>query len=121
MADIKSSMAKAMKLDGALGVALVDYTTGLTLGTAGNPGFDLELAAAGNVEVVRAKKNIRDRLGLKDKIDDILISLTGQYHLIRMVGTTSFIYMVLDRTKSNLALARKELESIDKNLDFERT
>lgn len=120
MADIKTSLAKAMRVDGALGVALVDFATGLSLGTAGNPGFDLELAAAGNVEVVRAKKNIRDKLGLKDRIEDILITLTGQYHLIRMVGTTSFIYLVLDRTKSNLALARKELEGIDKNLDFER-
>lgn len=121
MADIKTSMGRAMKLDGALGVALVDFSTGLTLGTAGNPGFDLELAAAGNVEVVRAKKNIRDKLGLRDKIDDILISLTGQYHLIRMVGTTMFIYLVLDRSKSNLALSRKELESIDKSLDIDRS
>lgn len=121
MADIKSSMARAMKIDGALGGALVDFTTGMCLGAAGNPGFDLELAAAGNVEVVRAKKNIRDKLGLKDKIDDILITLTGQYHLIRMVGTSMFIYLVLDRARSNLALARKELESIDKGLDIERT
>ena len=92
----------------------------MCLGFAGSPGFDLELAAAGNAEVVRAKKQIRDKLGLKDKIEDILITLTGQYHLIRMVGTTMFIYLVLDRSKSNLAMARKELETIEKSLDIER-
>ena len=92
----------------------------MCLGAAGSPGFDLELAAAGNTEVVRAKKNIRDKLGLKDKIEDILISLTAQYHLIRMVGTSMFIYLVLDRTKGNLALARKELESIERQLDVDR-
>ncbi|MFO0759893.1 MAG: hypothetical protein U0359_25635 [Byssovorax sp.] len=113
-------MQRAMKLDGAMGVALVDYESGMVLGSAGNPGFDLELAAAGNVEVVRAKKNIRDRLGLKDRIEDILISLNSQYHLIRMVGTATFIYYVLDRSKSNLALARKELEAIERQLDFAR-
>ncbi len=120
MADIKVSLQRAMKVDGALGVALVDYGSGMCLGTLGNPGFDLELAAAGNTEVVRAKKNIRDKLGLRDKIEDILITLTGQYHLIRMAGTTTFIYLVLDRTKSNLALARKELEGVEKQLEIER-
>ena len=92
----------------------------MCLGMAGNPGFDLELAAAGNTEVVRAKKKIRDKLGLRDKLEDILITLTGQYHLIRMVGTGSFMYIVLDRTKSNLAMARKELEIIEKSLEIER-
>ncbi len=120
MADIKSSVAQAMKIDGCLGAALVDYESGMCLGQTGNPGFDLELAAAGNAEVVRAKKKIRDKLGLRDKIEDILISLASQYHLIRMIGTTMFLYVVLDRAKSNLALSRKELEIIDKNLDIDR-
>ena len=120
MADIKSSLAQALKIDGCIGVALVDFESGMCLGSAGNPGFDLELAAAGNAEVVRAKKKIRDKLGLRDKIEDILISLSGQYHLIRMCGTTTFFYLVLDRTKSNLAMSRKELEIIEKALEIER-
>ena len=120
MADIKTSVQNALKIDGCIGAALVDYESGMCLGTAGNPGFDLELAAAGNAEVVRAKKKIRDKLGLRDKIEDILITLTSQYHLIRMVGTTMFLYVALERQKSNLALARKELESIDKGLEIDR-
>jgi len=120
MADIKTSMLQALKIDGCIGAALVDFESGMCLGVAGSPGFDLEMAAAGNTEVVRAKKKIRDKLGLRDRIEDILITLTGQYHLIRMVGSTMFIYIVLDRTKSNLAMARKELEQIEKNVDIER-
>jgi hypothetical protein len=89
MADIKSSLNQILKIDGAMGAALVDFESAMCLGVAGNPGFDLELAAAGNSDVVRAKKNIRNKLGLKDKIEDLLITLTSQYHLIRMVGTTS--------------------------------
>ena len=120
MANIKKSMDRVLTIGGALGAALVDFETGMCIGMAGNPGFDLELAAAGNAEVVRAKKSIRDKLGLSDKIEDILISLDTQYHLIRMVGTTMFIYVALDRKKANLALARKELQSIDGELEVER-
>lgn len=118
--DIKGSLNQLSKIDGSLGAALVDYESGMCLGTAGNPGFDLELAAAANTDVVRAKKNARDKIGLKDKIEDILISLTGQYHLIRMVGTNMFFYVVLDRSKANLALARKEIATIEKNLAVDR-
>src|SRR4051812_22385670 len=120
MPDIKTSVQNALKIDGCLGAAIVDYESGMCLALAGNPGFDLELAAAGNAEVVRAKKKIRDKLGLRDKIEDILISLTGQYHLIRMVGTSQFIYVALDRQKANLAMSRKELEIIERNLEIDR-
>lgn len=114
--EIKAALDQTLDLDGALGAALVDYESGLTMGIAGSPGFDLELAAAGNTEVVRAKKKIRDRLGLEDKIDDILISLSGQYHLIKMIGTTRFLYLVLDRKRSNLGLARLELKDVEQKL-----
>lgn len=120
MPDIKTSVRNALEIDGCLGAALVDFESGLCLGVAGDPGFDLELAAAGNTEVVRAKKKIRDKLGLEDVIEDILISLTNQYHLIRMVGTTLFFYTVFDRSKTNLGLARRELASIEKNVEVDR-
>ena len=120
MATVNESLKELLRIDGAMCSALVDSNSGMMLGSAGT-GLDLELAAAGNTEVVRAKKSIRDKLGLKDKIEDILISLTAQYHLIRMVGTSMFIYLVLDRGKANLALARKELEAIEKGLDIDRS
>lgn len=120
MADIKTSTQNCLKTDGCVGAALVDYESGLCLATAGNANFDLELAAAGNAEVVRAKKKIRDKLGLKDKIEDILITLDSQYHLIRMVGVNMFFYVVLLRDKSNLAMARRELAAIEKELEIDR-
>ena len=120
MADIESSVERALEIDGCLDAALVDLESGLCLGLADNPGFELELAAASKTEVVRATKTIRGELGLKDRIDAILITLTGQYHLIRMVGTSMFLYMALDRKRSNLALARRELASIDRDLDVDR-
>ena len=117
---IQNSLDAAMKINGAVGVALVDFTTGMCLGSVGGGGLDLELAAAGNTEVVRAKKNIRDQLGIKENIEDILISLEHQYHLIRMSKNSKniFYYLVLDRDKANLALARMTLKQIDQKAEM---
>ncbi len=106
-------------LDGFMCAALVDSTSGLALATAGG-GVDLELAAAGNTEVVRAKRKVAGALKLNDHIEDILITLGKQYHLIRPLERNQdmFIYVVLDRAKSNLAMARHTVKSFEKELDF---
>jgi predicted regulator of Ras-like GTPase activity (Roadblock/LC7/MglB family) len=120
MANIEESLDQIMKIDGAIGAALVDYKSGMTLGTIGGSKIDMELAGAGTTEVVRAEKEIIDQLELKDRIEDILISLETQYHLIRVFHQNDniFTYLVLDLEKSNLALARMQLEEIDKALDL---
>ena len=80
--------------------------------------LNLELAVAANSEVVRAKLGAIQQLGLKDHIEDILISLSNEYHLIRLLDKNErlFLYLVLDRAKGNLALARYKLLEIEKSL-----
>ena len=73
MASIQESLNGLMGIDGAMCAAVVDSGSGMLLGSIGS-GVDLELAAAGNTEVVRAKLKTMKSLGLNDKIDDILNS-----------------------------------------------
>jgi len=121
--EIEAALKEAMTIEGALGVALVDWTSGMSLGTLGGGKYlDLEVAAAGNTEVVRAKMRTLEALHLDDKIEDILISLSTQYHLIRLLRGRAdateglFLYLALDRAKSNLALARHSLRQIEAEL-----
>ncbi len=120
MSNVETTLETILKLDGALAVALVETNSGMTLATKQNVPFDLELAAAVNTEVVKAKLRAIEQLGLNEKIEDILITLTGQFHLIRvaqrpdLVGT--FCYLVLDRSKANLALARRALQTLEESV-----
>jgi hypothetical protein len=115
----KEAMAMLMELDGVLGVCIVDSNSGMMLGTAGGgAGLNLEVAAAGNTEVVRAKRKTMRSLGLNDPIEDILITLGRQYHLLRPLRSNDalFIYVALDRGKANLAMARHQLSIAEKDL-----
>ncbi len=112
MSNVKELLDSAMGIDGALAAALVDYSSGMALGTAGG-GMNLELAAAGNTEVVRAKLRTMDSLGIKGQIEDILITLESQYHIIYVMPQLSmFLYLVLSKDRANLAMARFKLKSL---------
>lgn len=119
MASIQESLNEMLSLDGALCSAIVDSNSGMLLGSAGS-GVDMELAAAGNTEVVRAKMKTMQSLGLNDSIDDILITLGKQYHIIRPVASKKglFTYLVIDKQRGNLALARRKAQDVEQNLEI---
>jgi UDP-2,3-diacylglucosamine pyrophosphatase LpxH len=123
VANIETSLKEAMAIEGAIGVALVDYTSGLTLGVlGGGPTMDMNVAAAGNTDVVRAKVRTMEMLGLKETIEDVLITLDTQYHLIRLLkdrrGTEAlFLYLALNKGRANLGLARHQLRKIEADLE----
>ncbi|MEU7029649.1 hypothetical protein AB0A60_23585 [Streptomyces sp. NPDC046275] len=123
MANTETSLKEAAQIEGTIGAALVDYTSGMALGViGGGKDFDLTVAAAGNTDVVRAKVRTMEMLGLQDEIEDILITLGGQYHLIRLLKSRGanglFLYLALDKSRANLAMARHQLKRIGDELEI---
>ncbi|UGT44453.1 hypothetical protein LTV02_14120 [Nocardia yamanashiensis] len=122
MANMDVVLKELMLLDGALGAAVVDYDSGMALGTlGGSRSLDLDIAAAGNTEVVRAKMRTIEQLGLGETIDDVLITLGTQYHLVRPLRGRGarglFLYLALDRSRGNLALARHRLKDAEESFE----
>jgi hypothetical protein len=117
MATLTETLQQLLEVEGSISAALVDYSSGMLLGAVGS-GLDMEIAAGGNTEVVRSKIKTMKMLNMSSTIEDMLITLTTQYHLIRPLTQTSdlFVYYVLDRNRSNLALARRKLQSVEEQI-----
>ena len=70
------------------------------------PDFDLTAASAYNSEMVKQKLKIMKALKLETTLEDMLLTLGDQIHLIKLVSPTSFVYLVADRAQANLAIVR---------------
>lgn len=117
MSNINATLETALNtIDGALAAALVDHSSGMPLGKMGS-GVNLDMAAAGNTEVVRAKLRTMEMLGIKGGIEDILITLDTQYHILYLIPRQPlFLYLVLNRDRANLAMARFKLKALGSEL-----
>ncbi|MEW2392907.1 hypothetical protein AB0933_31550 [Streptomyces venezuelae] len=139
MPGIDECLYEAMTLPGARGAAIVDWTSGLALGSVGDsPNGDYEATAAETAEVARAAAEYQafapvddtddtesgheadgaDRKGLP--VEDLMLTTQSGFHLIRYVETTFdssvFLYLWLDRHNGNLAMARIRLRSLAERL-----
>lgn len=116
----KIDISPLSQIDGFIGAALGDVDSGMALAKLGGGALDLDVAVAGNSEVIKAKRRVASALKLNEGIEDILITLDKQYHLIRLLGKNEnlYFYLVLDRGRANLALARHELKRFEQATDF---
>jgi predicted regulator of Ras-like GTPase activity (Roadblock/LC7/MglB family) len=96
-------------LPGLLAVAVVDISSGMSLASHTNSTINPDTAAAYNTEVVKQKQKAISALKLQGEgIDDILITLTNQLHLLKLVNDgKKFIYLVVNPRDTNLAIARE--------------
>lgn len=119
MSNVTELLASLIELAGARSAALVDSTTGMVLGHAGS-NADLEIMAAANTEVVRAQLKSMAILGSTDAIDDILITQSTQFDIVRPLAANPaiFLYLAMDRKKSNMALARYTVAECDRQLEL---
>ena len=104
-------------LPGFIAASLVDLESGMTLtARSSRSDFDLTAASAYNSELVKQKLKIMATLNLKGSIEDMLISLSDQIHLIKLVSPTTFLYMAVDRSLSNLAIVRSVVQKYAKSI-----
>jgi predicted regulator of Ras-like GTPase activity (Roadblock/LC7/MglB family) len=94
-------------MNGFIAASLVDLDSGMTLAIkASRTEFDLTAASAYNSELVKQKLKIMRTLGLSGTIEDMLITLTDQIHLVKLIGPNTFLYLAVDKKLSNIALVR---------------
>lgn len=120
MSDFLQNFQNDLKenINGFIAVSVTEVETGMSYCSLSlNPNFDPELASAYNLEVVKAKLSAIKALGLDQKINDILITLIDQIHIIDVSEDGKyFIYLAVDSTKANLGLTRATLAKFKKDI-----
>jgi predicted regulator of Ras-like GTPase activity (Roadblock/LC7/MglB family) len=97
----------ASEIPGFIAASLVDMDSGMTLGSkSSRADFDLTAASAYNSELVKQKMKIMKTLNLKTTLEDIVMTLGDQIHLIKMISTATFVYLAAERASTNLAIVR---------------
>ncbi|UCA48654.1 hypothetical protein LEL86_04870 [Streptomyces sp. WA6-1-16] len=132
MPGIDECLLEVMRLPGARGASVVDWTSGLALGTIGDsPNGDHEATAAETAEVARmtAEQPAFARHGTEGEqtaeppstpVEDVIVTTHDGYHMLRFVETafdsSVFLHLWLDRSAGNLALARRRLGELAERL-----
>lgn len=105
---IVDTLAKMQsEISGFIAASVVDVESGMTLGVVSTrPDFDLAAASAYNSEVVKQKLKTIKALNLKSTLEDMLLTLSDQIHLIKLISPTAFVYLAADKGSTNLAIVR---------------
>lgn len=113
-------LAEMLTLDGMLGCAVVDATNGLILAreTRDDVAFDLDLAAAASTQALKAHKAAARNMGLADTVEEVMTSAGSRHQIIRQLSRYEdlFLFVLLDRHRTNLALARYKLMEVEREM-----
>lgn len=116
----KQALAGLLPLEGLLGCAIVDSTTGLVLAreVREDQPVDMDLAAAASAQVLRAHRQAARAMGLSEQIDEVMTSAGPRHHVMRTVSRHPDLFLValLDKQRSNLALARFQLMELERGM-----
>ena len=116
----RSALTDMLLIDGLLGCAVVDGTTGLVLARESREDHpaDLDLSAAASAQVLRAHRLAARNMGLSDQIDEVMVSAGPRQQVLRTVSRHPdlFLLALLDKHRANLALARYKLLEVERGL-----
>lgn len=119
MSGIDDCLVQAMAIHGAIGASIIDHTTGFAVGSLGRaPTDDPDATWAGTAEIVNVAATGAPFASTRpgDRVEDVIITTLDGYHLIQQVHTVFdsrlVLYLWLDRSQGNLAMARRQLRMI---------
>jgi hypothetical protein len=121
--DSEDCLRQIMAIRGVVGVSLVDYASGTTLGSSGRePNDEHEVTARGVAGMVSAALGSPafTAAGTAATLDDIVVTAANGYHLVRLVGdrpdAVLVLYVWLDRLLGNLAMTQRRVRAVAEGL-----
>jgi predicted regulator of Ras-like GTPase activity (Roadblock/LC7/MglB family) len=115
----KNSLAELVTIDGFLCCAIVDSSNGLVVAREQRAeDVDVERAAAACAQVLRAHRLAARSMGLPDHIEEVTVGTGTRHQLMRTVSRHPelFLFVLLNKQRSNLSLARFKLMEVEKSL-----
>ena len=116
----REALAAMLSLDGLMGCAVVDGNTGLVIAREAREDqpVDIELASAACAQVLRTHRQAARNMGLSEHIEEIITTAGARHQVMRTLPRhpNLFIVALLDKQRTNLALARFQLIAVEKAL-----
>lgn len=116
--NVRDNLSRLERVDGFLGAALYDIDAGVCVSAVDAGAGEVERVVAGHVELLEAKRRTISKMQLEDQLEDIVITLGRQYHLLRLCRRRPqlFFFLTLDRSRANLAMARYLLSDVERDI-----
>ena len=122
----RQALAGMFAVEGLLGCAVVDAGTGLVLARPSRhelqaespPDVDIDRVASACVQLLRAHRQAARAMGPTDQVEEVFTSAGARQQLLRTVARHPglFLLALLDKHRSNLALARLQLMEVERAL-----
>jgi predicted regulator of Ras-like GTPase activity (Roadblock/LC7/MglB family) len=116
----REALAAMLSLDGLLGCAVVDGNTGLVIAreVREEQPVDIELAAAACAQCLRTHRQAARNMGLSEHMKRSLQQAGARHQLMRALPRHPNLFLValLDKHRTNLALARFQLIEVERAL-----
>ena len=116
----KQAIVGLLRMEGLLGCAVVDATTGLALAreTREDHPVDMDLIAATCTQVLRAHRFSARGMGLSDQLDELISSAGPRQQILRILTRYPdlFFVVLMDKHRTNLTLARHQMLEAERSL-----
>ncbi len=115
------ALGSLLALEGLLGAAIAEVTTGLVLARENrdeSPIVDMDRAAAACAQVLNTQRHSARQMGLPEPADEMIVTAGPRQCVMRPLPRHPglFVVMLVDKHRTNLALARFQMRDVERAL-----